>query len=375
MSDSRDSLRPNAAVAPPSPLDLRDRSVALYGRFSPGARDRLQRHIAAAGGLAARDLTRRSDILVIGALAAALIDSGALTTRLRAARERGLPILGERAFAATLSGEGPQPPATLPLASALAPASLTRDDAEILAAFDLIAVEGDSCRFADAGPIRTAGELIAAGRTRADTVRILQRARDLSPRGRHKIVLTPAGEAALQWNDGLTSLEGQGLLAFDDDHESADDLFEGAALAEAASDLDEAARLYDLCARADRSDAIAPYNFANIRLTQGDHDAAVLAYQRALARDPAFIEARYNLAQALEAAGKTDAAATELARVLDADPAHLDALFNLAQLRLAAGAMAPAKALYERYLALSPPAAWAATARKALLYCSARLSA
>jgi hypothetical protein len=37
--------------------------------------------------------------------------------------------------------------------------------------------------------------------------------------------------------------------------------------------------------------------------------------------------------------------------------------------------MAPAKALYERYLALNPPAAWAATARKALLYCAARLSA
>jgi tetratricopeptide (TPR) repeat protein len=91
--------------------------------------------------------------------------------------------------------------------------------------------------------------------------------------------------------------------------------------------------------------------------------------------DPGFIEARYNLAQALGAAGKTAAAAAELARVLDADPAHLDALFNLARLRLAAGAMAPAKALYERYLALNPPAAWAATARKALLYCAARLSA
>jgi tetratricopeptide (TPR) repeat protein len=292
-----------------------------------------------------------------------------LTTRLRAARERGLPILGERAFAATLSGEEPPPPATLPLASALAPTSLTRDDAEILAAFDLIAIEGDSCRFADAGPIRTAGELIAAGRTRADAVRILQRARDLSPRGRHKIVLTPAGEAALQWNDGLTSLEGQGLLAFDDDHESADDLF-GAALAEAAGDLGEAARLYDLCARADRSDAIAPYNLANIRLEQGAHDQAALAYQQALARDPRFVEARYNLAQALEAAGKVDAAAVELVRVLDADAKHSDALFNLAQLRMQAGELAAAKALYERYLALGPPDDWAATARKAILYCA-----
>ena len=126
-----------------------------------------------------------------------------------------------------------------------------------------------------------------------------------------------------------------------------------------------------MCARADRSDAIAPYNYGNIRLAQGAHDEAVLAYRRALARDAGFIEARYNLAQALEAAGKLDAAAVELDRVLEADPPHSDAVFNLAQLRMKAGEMGAAKALYERYLALDPPADWAATARKAITYCSA----
>ena len=135
-------------------------------------------------------------------------------------------------------------------------------------------------------------------------MRILARARDLSPAGRRKIVLTQAGEAALQWDDGLTTLEGQGLLPLDEAHASVDDLFEAAALAEAQGDLDEAARLYDMCARADRRDAIAPYNYANIRLVQGRSAEAMLAYQQALARDPKLIEARYNLAQALEAAGK-----------------------------------------------------------------------
>ena len=105
----------------------------------------------------------------------------------------------------------------------------------------------------------------------------------------------------------------------------------------------------------------------------GASDQAVLAYQQALARDARFVEARYNLAQALEAAGKLDAAGTELDRVLDADPNHADALFNLAQLRMKAGEMRAAKALYERYLALDPPDAWAATARKAIIYCAASL--
>jgi tetratricopeptide (TPR) repeat protein len=353
-------------------MQLRDRAIALYGRFSHGMRDRLERDIEAAGGLVARDLTRRSDTLVVGALATALVDSGALDARLAAARQRDVPVLSERAFAEALSGEAPRPAATLPLATALADTRLTRDDADLLAAFDLIALDGEACRFGDAQVIRTAAELIAAGCGRAEAVRILARARDLSPKGRHRIVMTPSGAAALQWPDGLTTLEGQGVLPLDEGHATLDDLFEAAAIAEAEGDLDEAARLYDLCARADRQDAIAPYNHANIRLAQGAHDQAALAYQQALSRDGQFVEARYNLAQALEAAGKPDAAAIELSRVLEQEPGHSDAVFNLAQLRMQAGDMAAAKRLYERYLDLDPPEAWAQTARKAIQYCTAR---
>jgi tetratricopeptide (TPR) repeat protein len=334
----------------------------------------LQQEIIRRGGRVARDLTRRSDVLVVGALAATLVDAGALPERLRTARERGLPVRGERAFAAELAGEPAPHDATLPLTAALSATPLTEDDAAVLAAFDLIAVEGDKCRFGDAGVIRTAGQLLGEGRALGDVVRILTRARDVAPVGRHRIVLTPSGQAALRWDDGLTTLEGQGYLALDEDAASLDDLFEGAALAEANGELDEAARLYDQCGRADRTDAIAPYNYGNIRLGQGAHDQAVIAYQRALARDVDFIEARYNLAQALEAAGKPQAAAVELGRVLEADPTHTDALFNLAQLRMKAGEAGEAKALYERYLALDPPDDWAATARKAIVYCSALIA-
>jgi tetratricopeptide (TPR) repeat protein len=350
-------------------MDLRGRSVALYGRFTPGVRDRLQREIAGAGGQVVRDLTRRSDLLVVGALALALIDTGALPQRLATVRERHVPVFSEAVFEAALAGETAVRTATLPLSTALAPTSLTRADAELLAAFDLVELDGECCRFGDAGVIRTMGELIGQGRSRGEAVAILARARDVAPTGRHRIVLTGAGEAALQWQEGLTTLEGQGVLPFEGG-DSLDDLFERAALAEAAGDLDEAAQLYDLCARADRGDPIAPYNLANIRLAQGAADEAALVYQRALARDPRFSEARYNLAQAYEAVGKLDAAAVELTRVVGADPTYADAIFNLAQLRMNAGEMAEAKALYERYLALDPPDPWAATARKALIYCA-----
>jgi tetratricopeptide (TPR) repeat protein len=351
-------------------MEFRDRAFALYGRFSAGARDRFQTAIAKGGGAVSRDLTRASDALVVGALAAPLIDSGALGSRLRTASERRLPILAERVFAAELAGDPTEAKGTLPLTTALPGTGLRRDDIAVLAAFDLAHLTGDTCRFRDVGVFRTAGDLLFKGRSLGEVVTILTRARDRSPMGRHKIVLTRTGVPVLQWDDGLTTLEGQGVLALDEDHASLDDLFEAAAIAEASGELDEAARLYDLCGRADRKDPIAPYNLANIRLEQGTHDQAALAYQQALSREPRFVEARYNLAQALEAAGKADAAALELARVLEAEPKHTDALFNLAQLRMQAGELAAAKALYERYLALNPPDDWAATARKAIVYCT-----
>jgi hypothetical protein len=351
-------------------MDLQGRSVALYGRFTPGVRDRLTAAIDARGGGVLRDLTGRSHVFVVGALAIPLIESGALSARLAAARARGVPILGERRFEAMLVGDAGDAP-TAPLATVLGPAGLTLEDADVLAAFDLIVVEGEACRFGDAPVIRTGAELSGQGRSLTDIVRILKRA-EQAPRGRRKVVLTPHGAAALQWDEGLTTLDGQVMLPLaDEGHASLDDLFEAASLAEAHGELDEAARLYDQCARADRTDPIAPYNLGNIRLAQAAHEAAALAYRQALARDAGFVEARYNLAQALEAAGKAEAARAELERVIAADPSHADALFNLAQLRLQARDGPAAKALFQRYLALDPPAEWATIARKAIALCEA----
>jgi hypothetical protein len=355
-------------------MDLKNRALALYGRFTPGQRERLQREIARRDGTVARDFTRRSDVLVIGALATALIDCGALASRIKSAKARGVPVMGERAFTAALNNAATPIPSTLPLATALAPTSLSSDDVDILAAFDLVSLRDDKVSFADARTMRTAAEILDQGRSRADAVRILQQA-ELAPTGRHKLVLMPSGNAALQWEHGLSTLQGQGLLPLGSTQGGIDEIFEVAQVKEAAGESAEAARLYDMCARAERSDAIALYNLGNIYLMQGTHSDAILAYRRALARDSDFVEARYNLGLALESSGKLNEALDELARVLALDPTYSDAIFNRAQMLMKAGDIAGAKELYERYLALDPPADWAATARKAITYCSARLSA
>ncbi|MBI3677789.1 MAG: tetratricopeptide repeat protein [Proteobacteria bacterium] len=355
-------------------MDLFRRSVALYGRFSPGTRERLQQEIVERGGTVVRDLTRRSDFLVVGAYATALIDSFSLASRLQTATTRGVPFFGERAFGSAIRGEAGEEP-TMPLSRALAPTALTPEDARLLAAFDLIVLKNDHCRFADVGVIRTAAELLSQNRSRAEVVRIMMRARDHAPSGRRKIVLVPSGDAGLQWETGFTTLEGQGLLPLDNAPANLEEIFEDAELAEAGGAHDIAARLYETCAQADRDDAIAPFNLGNIRLAQGKHDEASLAYARALARDADFVEARYNLSIVHEAQKRPKQAKEELRRVLELDPAYADAVFNLAQLLLKTGELSGAKVLYERYLTLDPPAEWAATARKAITYCAAKLSA
>jgi tetratricopeptide (TPR) repeat protein len=355
-------------------MELAGRTVALYGRFSAGLRDRLAREVLRQGGAVARDFTRQSDALVIGGLATGLIDSGALGARLAAAHARGVRVYGERSFAGALTGKKDSAPPTYPLASALSNIALSRDDAEIFAAFDLAVIDGDQCRFADVAVLRTAAELREAGSPLSQAARILMQARDTAPTGRRRLVVTSAGPA-LQWDDGLTTLDGQGYLPLASENASIDDLFEAAMQAEADGDDDEAARLYENCARLDKKDPLACFNLANILLRAGRADEAAMAYQRALARDPRLNEARYNLAQALEAAGKLLAAEAELEKLVASEPDYADALFNLAQLRLKRGLVSDAKELFERYLACDPPADWAATARKAITYCVAKLSA
>lgn len=351
-------------------MELRGKSAALYGRFSPGGRERIAGAIARAGGAVARDLTRRSHFLVIGAMAAPLIPGGHLTARLAGARGRGLPVFSERFLNETLNGR-PATPATLPLANLQT--NFTTDEIALFAAFDIVRVENGKCRFGDAQTLKTAAEIIAAGRSLAEAVQILARLRDLAPKGRHKVVLTPKG-AALQWDQGQTTLEGQGLLPLDESVATVEDLFEAAELAEDEGDLDRAAHLYDMAARADREDAIALYNLGNVRLHAERYDEAALAYQRALARDPSFVEARYNLAEASEASGKIDQARQALVGVLEAAPDYADALFNLARLDVKRGDVAAAKAGYEAYLRTKPPEDWAAKARKAIMYCTAKLA-
>ena len=61
-------------------MELFGRTIALYGRFSEGARAALSEAIGARGGRTSRDLTRQANALVVGSRASSLIASGAPET-------------------------------------------------------------------------------------------------------------------------------------------------------------------------------------------------------------------------------------------------------------------------------------------------------
>lgn len=367
--------------------------IALYGRFVRRSRGAVAAAVAAVGGATARDLTRDSTMLAVGAGAVGSLRSGRLRPRLALARERGVPVHGEERFLALLDGEALERPG-YPL-SAL-PQTPAPGLLDVLDAFDLIHRAGEKIRFADVGVIRAAETLLnSAAGGQADPAALMaapaaegasgsmwdaalaQAAQALiqaraAPAGRRQIVPGPDGGALLAWEDGpwaagLTTLEGQGLLPIDDAAPTLEDVFDQAMTAEAGGDDASAERLYWICARADRKDPVAPFNLGNILARRGAQAAAVMQYRLALARDPGFTEAYYNLAVSAEAAGDPETAEAALRAALERDAAYGDALFNLAQLRLEAGDRAEAKGLFTAYLDTDPPADWALKARKALM--------
>ena len=294
---------------------------------------------------AVKDVTRSTELLAIGSGALNHVPTGALLRRLETADRRGITVFGEARLLDLLGGGQQEEEA-----ATIDPASVAEVGPEMLLllnAFDLLRLSEGLVRFADAEPLRTSRRLLDDGFEPGQIIAALLK-RQAAPKGRHRLSLLADGSPVLIWEDGVTTVTGQGVLPLDegDDLET---LFEDALEAESAGDLDEAARLYDLCARYDRQDPIAPFNLGNVLLRAGDTPGAKLAFTRALARRAAFPEAHFNLAHCLEEQKDLKGAQTHLEAALKHDPGYADAMFNLAQIELSLGQDAKALALFRAF--------------------------
>jgi tetratricopeptide (TPR) repeat protein len=351
-------------------MDFANKVVSFYGRFSRGARAPLIAAVKSRGAIV--DKGANAPVVVVGARALSCASCKAIAGFAQARAT----ILSEGRLHEILAGV-PQntEPANVPVEITVKGA-FSLAEAEVLAAFDLVRIEDGRCRFSDAATLRAAAELARGGNSMHEIALILRAVRTMRPLGPNRIVVGPGGKPALRWAGGqVTTVAGQGYLELDAEAATPDELFAAAREAEAAGDTDVAVRLYEICARADPKDPAALFNLGNVLLMAGAADRAKLAFQQAIARKGDFAEAHYNLAVALERLGRTAGAKAALAGALKADPNFADAQFNLAQLEMKDGALDKARGLYETYLRVAPPGASADTARKALIYCSAKRSA
>lgn len=349
-------------------MDLSGRRIALYGRMLDRPRAQAAALIARRGGTVERDLTRRTQLLVVGRGSLGLIPSGQLGRQLDRAAAQGTPVIGEQRLSDLLDGhDTPRPTYPLDRIAPSPPDRLVR----LLNAFDLVHATADDCRFGDVEVLRTAMTLQEDGHEMSSLVRVLLRAR-AAPPGRFRIV-SHGGEARLNWGDAVTSLDGQGLLPLPEQPDL-DDVFDAALLAEAEGRLDDAAQGYALCVRMDRRDPIAPFNLANVLAEQGAPADALTRLDQAIARDPGFAEAYYNRARIFEDQGDLDRAMANLRLALDADPDFSRALFNLAQLELQSQHPHRAIDLFDRFLERDPDPDWRAIALKARSVAAAMLA-
>lgn len=328
------------------------------------SRGEIARLLDAKDTRAQNDLTRQTTLLAVGSGSRNLIPGGQLTRRLTEARKVGLPVVGEARLLAQLRGETGAP-ASVPRVRA---AQVSNELSDLLNAFDLIALEGDHVRFDDADMLRNAAKLESDGLELAEIIRALE-SRRAAPKGRHRLSTDAQGRPVLLWEDGVTTLSGQGVLPLDEG-DSLDDLFEAGLVAEAEGDLEAAARAYSSCVQIDRRDPIAAFNLGNVQVALGDDTAARLSYLTAIARDPRFAEAHFNLAGVLERQGEVVDARRHLVQAIEADGKFADPVYNLAQLALAADDRATAEAEYRRFLTMAPDNPLAQNAKRALNYLS-----
>ena len=187
--------------------------------------------------------------------------------------------------------------------------------------------------------------------------------------------LHPAAHRAIEIEQtgGRTDKRGQFVLPVNAPAPNADALFEQAQAAEDAGYIAEAERLYRVLMNCDPTDAVPPFNLANLFRATGRKVEAEAALRAATRADPTFAEAWYNLSDLLDEQGRSEAAIDCLRRALHAAPDYADAMFNLALLLQRGSRHKEAAECWRRYLATDAQSEWAARARRSLKFCEMQM--
>jgi tetratricopeptide (TPR) repeat protein len=354
------------------------RTVAFTGRLAAIKREEAFALVRQKGGTPRRGLTKKTDVLVVGALGWPLLADGRPSKSLALAKSYGVAVASERHFLEWAGRAAPDEQARTYTAGQIASLSgLPVEVVDELTAFGLIDCRDARYGFRDLTAARQLAELIGRGVVLSTITRSLSEIRKWLPDAAlSNLKLYPASSDAIliEHVQGRTDQRGQFVLPVEEAQENPDELFDEAQSAEAANDVEGAERLYRRIMRIDPDDPAAAFNLGNLLRALGRKVEAEAAYRAATKADPRFAEAWYNLAAMLDDQRQPDKAVACLERALVADPDYADALFNLGLLHQRTDRYTDAAAYWRRYLALDSASSWASQAKRALKYCEMRIA-
>jgi tetratricopeptide (TPR) repeat protein len=348
-------------------------NVAFTGRLACMSRAQAFEVVRRYGGTPSQEITRRTNLLVVGELGWPLMDDGRPSNKLSKASGYGIPMVSERRFLEWIGKAVPDSLNRTYSADQIATLSKLPDSTvDELVRFGLLDPRGGLFGFRDLASARQISRLFAQGITLSEIIRSVKEVRLWLPEADlSNLRLHPAAPHAIEIEqpEGRTDKRGQFVLPVSRPEQNADALFDQAQSAEETGDIAKAERFYRLLMKCDPTDAAPPFNLGNMLRANGRKVEAEAALRAATRADPVFPEAWYNLSDLLDEQGQSEAAIDCLHRALHAAPDYADAMFNLALLLQRNNKHAEAAEYWRRYLANDAQSEWATRARRCLKFC------
>jgi tetratricopeptide (TPR) repeat protein len=363
---------------------IEGRRVAITGRMAAMTRPEVEALVRERGGIVEDAVTRRTEILVVGAEGIPLAEDGAPSRKLRRARERiegGAPleILSEDAFLERLGlGRAPE---ERPLYTTTQLSRILGVPGRRIRAWvrrGLVSPARTTHRlqlfdFRQVAALRSVASLVEAGVAPERLARSLAELRAWLPEvdGPVRRLEALGPDLLVRLEDGaLAEPTGQLRFGFGEGTGGevlpAADPFQEGLRREDEGDLEGAAAAYERAIRAGDDDPETAFNLGNVLHALGRTADATSAFRRAVEAEPSYVEAWNNLGNALADGGETEGALRAFRRALAVEPAYADAHLNLAETLHAAGRTPEARGHWRAYLASDATSEWAELARRRL---------
>ena len=384
MNHEIDNLRDDEEISP-----LLGKKVAFTGILTALSRREAFSLVRRAGGTPMGNVSRRTDLLVVGTKGWPILRDGSVSRKLEQAetlQEKGLmlEIVSEKRFMERLGVlSSSSAPGACTIEKACRLVGLSSETIRRCEQFGLIRTRENRLAFQDLVSLRRIASLLQEGMTPVQISRALARlARHLPefeyPLAQIRLILDRSGAPLAELQGARIDASGQLQLDFSGELSSpaasihlqhpsgradADRWFHRGMAAETEGETEEAADAYHRALRSFPAFAEALYNLGNLELQQEKFSEAEHHFREAVSHHPDLVPAWYNLGHVLAETGRMEEAIEALRRASALSPEWADPHFNLAVCFEELERHREAAVQWRAYLALESDGDWAEMAR------------